>query len=138
MSSKVLSPSLLQGLLRPIAVVFAVFTLSVFQLSHASLALTNQLNILIEKWPGDIETAFQYLESQRDVARDVIGVGGASCGVNNSILAGRRHAGEVKSLVLLSGGTNFAGRQFLRDSSQLPVLFAVVITSPKAKTAPSI
>ncbi len=78
-----------------------------------------------EKWPGDIDTAFQYLVSQPGVTHDVIGVGGASCGVNNSILAARRHAGEVKSLVLLSGGTNFAGRQFLRDSSQLPVLFAV-------------
>src|SRR6202035_3662631 len=32
-----------------------------------------------EKWPGDIETAFQYLVSQQGVARDVIGVGGASC-----------------------------------------------------------
>ncbi len=78
-----------------------------------------------EKWPGDIETAFQYLVSQQGVTRDVIGVGGASCGVNNSIQTARRHPGEVKSLVLLSGGTNLAGRQFLRQESQLPELFAV-------------
>src|ERR1700736_3486593 len=37
-----------------------------------------------EKWPGDIHTAFHYLLSQPGVMRDVIGVGGASCGVNNS------------------------------------------------------
>ncbi len=78
-----------------------------------------------EKWPGDIDTAFQYLVSQQGIARDVIGVGGASCGVNNSIQTARRHPGEVKSLVLLSGGTNLAGRKFLRQDSQLPALFAM-------------
>jgi dienelactone hydrolase len=78
-----------------------------------------------EKWPGDIETAFQYLVSQPGVTRDVIGVGGASCGVNNSIQTARRHPAEVKSLVLLSGGTDLAGRRFLREESRLPELFAV-------------
>jgi dienelactone hydrolase len=78
-----------------------------------------------EKWPDDIETAFQYLVSQQGVTRDVIGVGGASCGVNQSIQTARRHPGEVKSLVLLSGGTDLAGRRFLRQESQPPVLFAV-------------
>ena len=78
-----------------------------------------------EKWPGDIDTAFQYLVSQPGVTRDVIGVGGASCGVNNSIQTARRHPGEVKSLVLLSGGTNLAGRRFLRDEARPPALFAV-------------
>ena len=78
-----------------------------------------------EKWPADIDVAFQYLVSQPGVTRDVIGVGGASCGVNNSIQTARRHPGEVKSLVLLSGGTDLAGRRFLRDQSRPPALFAV-------------
>jgi dienelactone hydrolase len=77
-----------------------------------------------EKWPGDIDTALQYLESQPGVNREVIGVGGASCGVNNSIQTARRHT-EVKSLVLLSGNTDLKGRQFLRESSKLPIFFAV-------------
>src|ERR1700722_7212431 len=77
-----------------------------------------------EKWPGDIDTAFQYLVSQPGVTRDVIGVGGASCGVNNSIQTARRHT-EVKSLVLLSGNTDLKGRQFLRESTKLPAFFAV-------------
>ena len=77
-----------------------------------------------EKWPGDIDTAFQYLVSQPGVTRDLIGVGGASCGVNNSIQTARRHT-EVKSLVLLSGNTDLKGRQFLRESTKLPVFFAV-------------
>jgi dienelactone hydrolase len=77
-----------------------------------------------EKWPGDIDVAFQYLVSQPGVTHDMIGVGGASCGVNNSIQTARRHT-EVKSLVLLSGNTDLKGRQFLRESTKLPVFFAV-------------
>jgi dienelactone hydrolase len=77
-----------------------------------------------EKWPGDIDTAFQYLASQSGVTRDMIGVGGASCGVNNAIQTARRHT-EVKSLVLLSGNTDLKGRQFLRESTRLPVFLAV-------------
>jgi dienelactone hydrolase len=77
-----------------------------------------------EKNRGDIDTAFQYLVSQPSVTRDVIGVGGASCGVNNSIQTARRHP-EVKSLVLMSGDTDMAGRQFLHQASQLPEMFVV-------------
>ncbi len=80
--------------------------------------------IQVEKWPGDIDTAFQYLVSQPGVTRDMIGVGGASCGVNNSVQTARRHP-EVKSLVLLSGNTDLNGRQFLRNSAKLPVFFSV-------------
>jgi dienelactone hydrolase len=83
-----------------------------------------EAQIQAEKWPGDIDTAFQYLGSQPGVTRDVIGVGGASCGVNNSVQTAWRHT-EVKSLVLLSGNTDLKGRQFLRESTKLPVFFAV-------------
>ena len=78
-----------------------------------------------ESWPGDIDTAFHYLASQRGVKQDVIGVGGASCGVNNSVQTARRHPAEVKSLVLLSGGANLTSREFLRQASHLPVFFSV-------------
>jgi dienelactone hydrolase len=80
--------------------------------------------IQAQMWPGDIDVAFQYLVSQPGVSHNVIGVGGASCGVNNSIQTARRHS-EVKSLVLLSGNTDLNGRQFLRNSANLPVFFAV-------------
>lgn len=79
--------------------------------------------VIAEKWPGDIDEAFRYLTSQPGVKHDVIGMGGASCGVNNSVQTARRHP-EVKSLVLLSGSTDLGGRHFLR-SSKLPVLFSV-------------
>jgi pimeloyl-ACP methyl ester carboxylesterase len=89
--------------------------------------LTPQENAAVQadKWPGEIDTAFQYLVSEPGVKRYVIGVGGASCGVNNSIQTARRHPVEVKSLVLLSGGTNLTGRQFLQQASRLPALFSV-------------
>jgi len=75
-----------------------------------------------QKWPADVDAAFQYLVSQSGVKRDVIGVGGASCGVNNSVQAARRHP-EVKSLVLLAGNTDLKGREFLRNSKNQPILF---------------
>ena len=76
------------------------------------------------KWPADIDTAFAWLTSQPGVKRDVIGVGGASCGVDNSIQTAIRHPKEVKSLVLLSGNTDFAGRKFI-SKSQIPVLAGI-------------
>lgn len=76
--------------------------------------------IITEKWPGDLDKAFEYLVAQPGVKRDVIGVGGASCGVNQSIQLARRHP-EVKSLVLLSGGTTRDGRQFLKSASKVPL-----------------
>ena len=79
--------------------------------------------IVEEKWPGDIDVALGYLLVQPGVTREVIGAGGASCGVNQAIQLARRHP-EVKSLVLLSGDTNRAGRDFLRQSQKLPILFS--------------
>lgn len=74
------------------------------------------------RWPQDIDAALQYLVSQPGVKGDVIGVGGASCGVDNAVHTARRHP-RVKSLVLLAGSTDLAGRNFLRGSAHLPILF---------------
>ena len=86
-------------------------------------ATPQQTRAELAKWPADIDTAFQYLASQPGVKKDIIGVGGASCGVNNSIQTAIRHPEQVRSLVLLAGPTDYAGRQFLRKSSNLPALF---------------
>jgi pimeloyl-ACP methyl ester carboxylesterase len=91
---------------------------------HDKLTPQEEGQIEARKWPRDIDTAFHYLITQPGVTRDMIGVGGASCGVNNSIQTARRHP-QVRSLVLLSGPTNMQGRQFLRDSANLPVFFGV-------------
>lgn len=78
--------------------------------------------LLTEKWPGDIDQAIEYLEAQPGVTRHILGIGGASCSVNQAIQAASRHP-EVRSLVLLSGGTDYNGRAFLRKSEKMPMLF---------------
>jgi len=92
-------------------------------------ATRQQLDDEVEKWPRDIDVAYQYLVSQPGVARDAIGVGGASCGVNNSLQTAIRHP-EVRSLVLLSGNTNYDGRQFLRRDNKIPVFLAYANDDP--------
>jgi len=76
-----------------------------------------------EKWPGDVDAAFSWLTSQKGVDRERIGVAGASCGVNQSVLLARRHP-EVKTVVLVSGGVNPEGRAYLQKSPWLPVFAA--------------
>jgi dienelactone hydrolase len=75
-----------------------------------------------EKWAGDIDRAFEHLVAQPGVDRNRIGAGGGSCGVNNSIQLARRHP-EVKTLVLLAGGTDREGQAFLERTPWMP-LFA--------------
>jgi len=96
-------------------------------------ATPQELNEEVEKWPRDIDVAYQYLVSQPGVARDAIGVGGASCGVNNSLQTAIRHP-EVRSLVLLSGSTNYDGRQFLRRDNTTPVFLAYADDDPLKPT----
>jgi dienelactone hydrolase len=91
---------------------------------HDTLAQPQEAAVEKEKWPGDFDTAIKYLESQPGVTRDAIGLGGASCGVDNSIQTARRHP-EVRSLVLLSGSTDLAGRSYLRSAAKTPVFFSV-------------
>ncbi|HET9802691.1 MAG TPA: hypothetical protein VFP96_05605, partial [Candidatus Acidoferrum sp.] len=75
-----------------------------------------------QRWPGELDAAFEFLRSQPGVNRDVIGVGGAGViGVEDSVETARLHPGEVKSLVLLSGETE--SLDFLCKASQLPELF---------------
>src|SRR5204862_215057 len=75
-----------------------------------------------QRWPRELDAAFEYLVSQSGVKRDVIGIGGAGVlGVEDSVETARRHPAEVKSLVLLSGETE--SLDFLRQASQLPELF---------------
>jgi dienelactone hydrolase len=88
------------------------------QLSRAEQTKQQQL------WPADIDAAFRYLTSQPNVVRGTIGVGGASCGVNNAVQTARRHP-EVKSLVLLSGTTDLEGRRFLRTGRRVPAFLAL-------------
>ncbi len=72
-----------------------------------------------DKMPTDVETAYQYLVSQPGVTRDRIAVGGASCGVNQSV-----------HVAAISEGTDASGREFLRTSAKMPLFIAVADDDP--------
>src|SRR5213596_1001341 len=77
-----------------------------------------------QRWPVELDAAFEFLVSQPGVNRDVVGIGGAGViGVEDSVETARLHPAAVKSLVLLSGETE--SLDFLRQASQLPELFVV-------------
>jgi len=76
-----------------------------------------------DKMPGDVDAAFQFLTTQGLVNKTVLGVIGGSCGVNQAIQAARRHP-EVKTLVLLSGGTDGDGEMFIKNAAKMPIFGA--------------
>lgn len=89
---------------------------------HNDLPNDQRAKLVQQVWPGDLDVAYKYLAAQPGVT-GVTGAGGASCGVNNSIQLSRRHP-EIKSLVLLSGNTDKAGRDHLKTKSSPPLLLA--------------
>ena len=76
-----------------------------------------------DKMPGDVDAALKFLSSQNLVNKTVLGVVGGSCGVNQAIQAARRHP-EVKTLVLLSGGTDADGETFIKNTVKMPIFGA--------------
>lgn len=75
-------------------------------------------------WWAAEDAAFEFLASQPAVNRDMIGIGGAGAlGVELAAETARRHANQVKSLVLISGETARPQLQFLHQASQLPGMF---------------
>ena len=78
---------------------------------------------IVQKWPGDVDAAYAWLVSQSGVDRDRIGIAGASCGVNQALLAARRHP-EVRTVVLLSGGSTPEARDYLKQAEAMPVMAA--------------
>jgi dienelactone hydrolase len=86
----------------------------------ASPDVLKQLN---EKWPGDFEAAYDYLVAQLGVDKTRIAVGGGSCGVNNALTLAEHHP-DVKALVLLAGGTDLAGINYIAHKPEMPIFTA--------------
>lgn len=80
----------------------------------------NELN---QKWPGDFDAAYQFLLAQSGVDKNHIGGGGGSCGVDNVVKLAERHA-DIKVLVLLAGGTDLAGINFIAQKPEMPIFTA--------------
>lgn len=90
----------------------------------------------------DIDSALTMLMAQQKVDKINIGVGGASCGVNNAIGLAKR-SNKIKALMLLSGPTTEAGLHYLRNNPQLAIFGAAsseedfAVTSIKEMVATS-
>jgi len=75
-----------------------------------------------EKMPSDVDAALKFLSAQPDVNNALIGIVGGSCGVNQAIQAARRHP-NVRTMVLLSGGTDADGEAFIK-TAKMPIFGA--------------
>jgi dienelactone hydrolase len=73
--------------------------------------------------PGDVDAALKFLSAQPTVINRALGVVGGSCGVNQAVQASRRHP-EIRTLVLLSGGTDAQGEAHIKRSTTLPIFGA--------------
>jgi dienelactone hydrolase len=82
-----------------------------------------QRQSIIDRMAGDVDAALQFLTSQSTVNARALGVVGGSCGVNQAVHASRRHP-EIRTLVLLSGGTDAEGEAHVKSSPNLPILGA--------------
>jgi dienelactone hydrolase len=79
--------------------------------------------VVAERWPGDMDAAYDFLVSQPGVDRTRVGAAGASCGVAQAAGLAERHA-EVRSLALLAGGLDVAGLTFVSNTPWLPIFAA--------------
>ena len=79
--------------------------------------------VINDKWPGDMDAAYQFLVSQSGIDRARIGAAGGSCGVNQAVRLARRHP-QVRSLALLAGPLDPDGIAFITSTPWLPIFAA--------------
>ena len=91
--------------------------------------------VINEKWPGDLDTAYNFLLAQSGVDRTRVGAAGGSCGVNHAVRLARRHS-EVRSLVLLAGALDREGIVFMTETPWLPVFAAAAADDQYDDSAP--
>ncbi|HEY5618404.1 MAG TPA: alpha/beta fold hydrolase [Vicinamibacterales bacterium] len=89
---------------------------------------------ILDRMPGDVDAALGFLTSQNTVNNRALGVVGGSCGVSQAIHAARRHP-AIRTLVLLSGGTDAAGEAFIKGSATIPILGAASEEDAEAAAA---
>jgi dienelactone hydrolase len=91
--------------------------------------------IVNEKWPGDVDAAYELLLQQAGVDRTRVGAAGGSCGVNQAVGVARRHP-EVRSLALLAGPLDLDGIAFITDAPWLPIFAAAASDDQYDDSAP--
>jgi dienelactone hydrolase len=94
---------------------------------------------MAEKWPKDVDAAYDYLTGQKGVDKSHIAVGGASCGVTQAANAAVRHK-EISALVALSGPAGDPALAYIAQAPALAVFGAatdkdsIVATSAQSVT----
>ena len=82
---------------------------------------TAQRQRITQGMPGDVDAALNFLASQPTVNPRALGIVAGGCGVNPAVQAARRRP-EIRTLVLLSGGTDGDGETYVKSSAKLPIL----------------
>jgi dienelactone hydrolase len=95
-----------------------------------------QQRLVAEKWPGDVDAALAWLVAQPGVDGARLGFAGGSCGVHQAIQVASRHPEKARALVLLAGGTNRDGVEFLAANPWLPVFAAAAADDQYDADAP--
>lgn len=88
-----------------------------------ALAPPDAQRLVNEKWPGDIDAAYEFLIGQPGVDRTRVGAAGGSCGVSHAVKLARRHP-DVRSLALLAGALDPEGIAFITETPGLPIFAA--------------
>lgn len=102
---------------------------------YDSLTPPDAQRIVTEKWPGDVDKAYEFLLAQTGVDKARVGAAGGSCGVNQAIGVARRHP-EVRSLALLAGPLDLDGISFLTSTPWLPIFAAAAADDQYDDSAP--
>jgi pimeloyl-ACP methyl ester carboxylesterase len=76
---------------------------------------------ILELMPGDVDAALKFMTSQGIVNPNALGIVGADCGTNQAVHAAERNP-TVRTLVLMSGGTDAGGEAFIKNSPKIPIL----------------
>ena len=92
--------------------------------------------IINEKWPGDIDTAYDFLVAQPGVDGTRVGAAGGSCGVNQAVAVARRHS-AVRSLALLAGPLAPPAIEFVAATPGLPIFAAAAADDQYDANAPA-
>jgi len=77
-----------------------------------------------DRMAADIDAALGFLTSQSVVNPRALGIVAGNCAVNQAVHASQRRP-EIRTLVVLSGGTDAAGEAHIKNSPKLPI-FGVV------------
>jgi dienelactone hydrolase len=82
---------------------------------------TAQRQKIMDQMPSDVEAALSFLTSHSTVNPRALGIVAGNCAVNQAVHAARRHP-AIRTLVLLSGGTDAEGEAYIKDSPKVPIL----------------